>query len=200
MSQWFSQHGYLIAVFAVVLVVFIVVLNRAAKAYSKHYNTLNAQKKQLEELTALKNRYKNITLEELDKCNQEEVMEGFALLTQIEMQKTDDMEAYFASLPIERKYIYVLDVFVSDSGAEVFFGQNGEILTDIILDALNAIGMGEFALELSEIAKMYNKDDESVSFSKKAIEDFDKTLNERDILSQIKLNCAKYIRENFNLL
>jgi hypothetical protein len=200
MSQWFSQHGYLIAVFAVVLVVFIVVLNRAAKAYSKHYNTLNAQKKQLEELTALKNRYKNITLEELDKCNQEEVMEGFALLTQIEMQKTDDMEAYFASLPIERKYIYVLDVFVSDSGAEVFFGQNGEILTDIILDALNAIGMGEFALELSEIAKMYNKDDESVSFSKKAIEDFDKTLNESDILSQIKLNCAKYIRENFNLL
>ncbi len=200
MSQWFSQHGYLIAVFAVVLVVFIVVLNRAAKAYSKHYNTLNAQKKQLEELTALKNRYKNITLEELDKCNQEEVMEGFALLTQIEMQKTDDMEAYFASLPIERKYIYVLDVFVSDGGAEVFFGQNGEILTDIILDALNAIGMGEFALELSEIAKMYNKDDESVSFSKKAIEDFDKTLNESDILSQIKLNCAKYIRENFNLL
>jgi hypothetical protein len=200
MSQWFSQHGYLIAVFAVVLVVFIVVLNRAAKAYSKHYNTLNAQKKQLEELTALKNRYKNITLEELDKCNQEEVMEGFALLTQIEMQKTDDMEAYFASLPMERKYIYVLDVFVSDSGAEVFFGQNGEILTDIILDALNAIGMGEFALELSEIAKMYNKDDESVSFSKKAIEDFDKTLNESDILSQIKLNCAKYIRENFNLL
>lgn len=200
MSQWFSQHGYLIAVFVVVLVVFIVVLNRAAKAYSKHYNTLNAQKKQLEELTALKNRYKNITLEELDKCNQEEVMEGFALLTQIEMQKTDDMEAYFASLPIERKYIYVLDVFVSDSGAEVFFGQNGEILTDIILDALNAIGMGEFALELSEIAKMYNKDDESVSFSKKAIEDFDKTLNESDILSQIKLNCAKYIRENFNLL
>ena len=200
MSQWFSQHGYLIAVFAVVLVVFIVVLNSAAKAYSKHYNTLNAQKKQLEELTALKNRYKNITLEELDKCNQEEVMEGFALLTQIEMQKTDDMEAYFASLPMERKYIYVLDVFVSDSGAEVFFGQNGEILTDIILDALNAIGMGEFALELSEIAKMYNKDDESVSFSKKAIEDFDKTLNESDILSQIKLNCAKYIRENFNLL
>ena len=200
MSQWFSQHGYLIAVFAVVLVVFIVVLNRAAKAYSKHYNTLNAQKKQLEELTALKNRYKNITLEELEKCNQEEVMEGFALLTQIEMQKTDDMEAYFASLPIERKYIYVLDVFVSDGGAEVFFGQNGEILTDIILDALNAIGMGEFALELSEIAKMYNKDDESVSFSKKAIEDFDKTLNESDILTQIKVNCARYISENFNLL
>ena len=32
------------------------------------------------------------------------------------------------------------------------------------------------------------------------IENFDKTLNERDILTQIKVNSAKYIRENFNLL
>ena len=200
MGQWFSEHGYLVAVFVVVLVVFIVVLNRAAKAYSKHYNTVNAQKKQLEELTALKNKYRNITAEELAQCNQEEVMEGFALLTQIDMQKSDDMEAFFAALPIEKKYIYVLDVFVSDSSAEVFFGQNGEILTDIILDALKAIGMNDFASELSEIAKMYNKDDESVSFSKKAIEEFDKTLNESGILTQIKVNCARYISENFNLL
>lgn len=200
MDQWFSQHGYLVAVFVVVLVVFIVVLNRAAKAYSKHYNTVNAQKKQLEELTALKNKYRNITAEELSQCNQEEVMEGFALLTQIEMQKSDDMEAYFAALPMIKKYIYVLDVFVSDGSTEVFFGENGEILTDIILDALKAVGMNDFASELSEIAKMYNKDDESVSFSKKAIEDFDKTLNESGILTQIKVNCARYISENFNLL
>ena len=200
MSQWFSEHGYLVAVFVVVLVVFIVVLNRAAKAYSKHYNTVNAQRKQLEELTALKNKYRNITADELAKCNQEEVMEGFALLTQIEMQKSDDMEAYFAALPMIKKYIYVLDVFVSDGSAEVFFGQNGEILTDIILEALETIGMKDFANELNSIAKMYNKDDESVSFSKKAIENFDKTLNESGILTQIKVNCARYISENFNLL
>ena len=200
MGQWFSENGYLVAVFVVVLVVFIVVLNRAAKAYSKHYNTVNAQKKQLEHLTALKNKYRNITAEELAQCNQEEVMEGFALLTQIDMQKSDDMEAYFATLPMIKKYIYVLDVFVSDGSAEVFFGENGEILTDIILDALDAVGMQKFASELSVIAKMYNKDDESVSFDKKSIENFDKTLNESDILTQIKVNCARYITENFNLL
>lgn len=200
MNQWFSQHGYLIAVFAVVLVVFIFVLNRAAKAYSKHYNTVNAQKKQLEYLTALKNKYRNITAQELSRCDKEEIMEGFALLTQIDMQKSDDMEGYFGTLPNEKKYIYVLDVFVSDSSAEVFFGENGEILTDIILDALRAIGMNDFADELSVIAKMYNKDDESVSFSKAQIEEFDKTLNESDVLTQIKVNCAEYITENFNLL
>lgn len=200
MSQWFSEHGYLIGVFVLVVIVFIVVLNRAAKAYSKHYNTLNEQKKQLEHMTNLKNKYKNITPEELEKCDDGEILEGFALITQAEMQKSDDMVSYFGTLPLEKKYVYVLDVFVSDAGAEVFFGENGEILTDIIIDALRAIAMEDFASELSEIAKMYNKDDESVSFDKAKIEKFDKYLNESDILTQIKVNSAKYIRENLNLL
>ena len=82
----------------------------------------------------------------------------------------------------------------------MFFSQNGEILTDIIIDALKEIGMIAFADELAVIAKMYNKDDESVSFDKDKIENFDKTLNERDVLTQIKVNSAKFIRENFNLL
>ena len=200
MGEWFSEYGYLIGVFVLVLVVFVIVLNKAAKAYSSHFNTINEQKKQLEYMTNLKNKYRNITAEELATCSENEILEGFALLTQIEMQKSDDMEAYFAALPMIKKYIYVLDVFVSDGSAEVFFGQNGEILTDIILEALETIDMKDFACELSEIAKMYNKDDESVSFSKKAIEDFDKTLNESGILTQIKVNCARYISENFNLL
>ena len=107
---------------------------------------------------------------------------------------------YFNSLPKEKKYIYTLDVFTQDGSAEVFFGENGEILTSIICDALRTIGMNSFADELFDIAKMYNKDDESVSFDKDRIENFDKTLNERDVLTQIKVNSAKYIRENLNLL
>ena len=200
MGEWFSQHGYLIAVFFVVLVVFIMVLNKAAKAYSSHWSTVNEQKKQLEYMTNLKNKYRNITAGELAECSEAEILEGFALLSQIEMQKSDDMQAFFRTLPKIKQYIYVLDVFVQDESAEIFFSQNGEILTDIIVDALKEIGMGTFAEELSEIAKMYNKNDESVSFSKEKIENFDKTLNEKDILKQIKVNSAGYIKENFNLL
>lgn len=200
MSEWFSEYGYLVAVFFVVLVVFVVVLNKAAKAYSKHFNTLNEQKKQLEYMTNLKNKYRNITAEELSECSEEEILEGFALLSQIEMQKSDDMEAFFRTLPKIKQFIYVLDVFVQDESAEVFFSQNGEILTDIIIDAVKEIGMNDFADELSEIGKMYNKDDESVSFSKQTVENFDKTLNEKCILKDIKLNSARYIKENFNLL
>ena len=200
MSEWFSQYGYLVAVFFVVLVVFVVVLNKAAKAYSKHFNTVNEQKKQLEYMTDLKNKYRNITAEELSGCSEEEILEGFALLSQIEMQKSDDMEGFFRTLPKIKQFIYVLDVFVQDESAEIFFSQNGEILTDIIIDAIKEIGMNDFAGELSEIAKMYNKDDESISFSKQTVENFDKTLNEKGILKDIKVNSARYIKENFNLL
>ena len=200
MSQWFSEHGYLIGVFALVVIVFIVVLNFAAKAYSKHYNTLNEQKKMLEHMTALKNKYKNITAEELSSCSEDEILEGFALVYQSEIQKCDDMEAYFSTLPKEKQFVYVLDVFVGDEGAEVFYSQNGEILTDIIIDALKAIGMNDFADKLSEIHKMYDKDDESTSFDREKVENFDKSLNESDVLTQIKVNSAKYIKENLNLL
>lgn len=200
MSQWFSEHGYLIGVFALVVIVFIVVLNFAAKAYSKHYNTLNEQKKMLEHMTALKNKYKNISAEELSTCSEDEILEGFALVYQSEIQKCDDMEAYFSTLPKEKQFVYVLDVFVGDEGAEVFYSQNGEILTDIIIDALKAIGMNDFADKLSEIQKMYDKDDESTSFDREKVENFDKSLNESDVLTQIKVNSAKYIKENLNLL
>ena len=200
MSEWFSQYGYLIGVFVLVLVVFIIVLNRAAKAYSSHFNTVNEQKKQLEYMTNLKNKYRDITAENLALCSEEEILEGFAILTQVELQKNDDMESYFRTLPKIRQYIYVLDVFVQDESAEIFFSQNGEILTSLIIDALKEIGMGTFAEELSEIAKMYNKDDESVSFSKESVENFDKNLNEKNLLKDIKVNSARYIKENFNLL
>ncbi len=200
MREWFSEYGYLVAVFFIVLVAFVVVLNKAAKAYSKHFSTVNEQKKQLEYLTNLKNKFRSITLEELSQCSDSEILEGFALLTQIEMQKSDDMEAYFRGLPKEKQYIYALDVFAEDAGAEVFYSQNGEILTNIIVDALKAVGMSDFADKLSEIGKMYNKDDESVSYSREIVEKFDQEINTMCVLDEIRHSSAEYIKENFNLL
>ena len=200
MAEWFSEHGYLIGVFVLVVIVFIIVLNKAAKSYSKHFNTINEQKKQLEYMTNLKNKYRNITSDELAKCSDDEILEGFALLTQIDMQKSDDMEEFFRTLPKEKQFIYVLDVFVQDGSAKEFYTQNGEILTDIILDALNVIGMNDFANKLSAIAKMYNKDDESTSFDKDTIDKFDREINTECILGEIKGKSAAFIKENFNLL
>lgn len=198
--QWLTQYGYLIAVFIIVLIAFILVSIKAAKAYTRHNKTFKSQQNELIRLTKLKNKYKDAAATDLDSFDEEEILEGMALIYQIALQKSEDMEKTFLDMNKEKQYVYTLDVFVQDASAGEFYSQNSDILTSIICDALKAIGMEDFALELFEISKMYDNSNEDVSYSKRAIENFDKKMSENDILTKIKLNGAKYIKENFDKL
>lgn len=198
--QWLSQYGYLIIVFAVLLAAFVFIFLKAVSAYSNHNKTYKAQEAEIKRLTALKDKYKNATLSDLEVFDESEILEGTALLYQIALQKSEDMEAAFKVLSKEKQYVYTLDVFTQDGSAGEFYSQNSEILTSIIAEALTAIGMADFAAELSAFAKMYDKDDEEVSFSEKRIEDFDKKMQKDDILAKIKLASSKYIKENYDIL
>lgn len=198
--EWLSQYGYLIVVFVVLSVAFVFLFIKSVSAYSNHNKRYKAQEAELRRLTALKEKYRNASREELVGFPQEEILEGTALLYQIALQKSEDMEAAFRALSKEKQLIYALDVFTEDASAGEFFSQNSEILTDIIVEALETIGMTDFAEKLSSVAKMFDKDNEEVSFSKKALEDFDKMMSENDILTEIKLSSAKYITENYDIL
>lgn len=198
--QWLSQYGYLIAVFVVVLIAFVFVFMKAVEAYSKHNKTYKNQENELKRLTALKNKYKDASKEDLASFDENEILEGTALVYQVALQKCDDMEKAFLSLNKEMQYVYTLDVFVQDASVGEFFSQNSDILTSIICDALNAIGMTDFSNDVFQIAKMYDNSNEDVSFSKTAIEDFDKKMLQGDFLTKIKLDGAKYIKENFDEL
>lgn len=198
--QWLSQYGYLIAVFVVVLIAFVFVFMKAVEAYSKHNKTYKNQENELKRLTALKNKYKDASKEDLASFDENEILEGTALVYQVALQKCDDMEKAFLSLNKKMQYVYTLDVFVQDASVGEFFSQNSDILTSIICDALNAIGMTDFSNDVFQIAKMYDNSNEDVSFSKTAIEDFDKKMLQGDFLTKIKLDGAKYIKENFDEL
>ncbi len=198
--QWLSQYGYLIAVFVVVLIAFVFVFMKAVEAYSKHNKTYKNQENELKRLTALKNKYKDASNEDLATFDENEILEGVALVYQVALQKCDDMEKAFLSLNKKMQYVYTLDVFVQDASVGEFFSQNSDILTSIICDALNAIGMKDFSNDVFQVAKMYDNSNEDVSFSKVAIEDFDKKMQQGDFLTKIKLNGAKYIKENFDEL
>lgn len=198
--QWLSQYGYLIAVFVVVLIAFVFVFMKAVEAYSKHNKTYKNQENELKRLTTLKNKYKDASNEDLATFDENEILEGTALVYQVALQKCDDMEKAFLCLNKKMQYIYTLDVFVQDASVGEFFSQNSDILTSIICDALNAIGMTDFSNDVFQIAKMYDNSNEDVSFSKTAIEDFDKKMQQGDFLTKIKLDGAKYIKENFDEL
>lgn len=200
MKEWLSNYGYLLIVLVAVLVVFIVVLNFAARAYSKHMKSYKAEEAEIKRLTALKEKYKSLDENTIKNAPDEEVLEGVALIYQLFLQKKENMEEEFLRLPKEIQSIYVLDVFVSDGGVKTFFSENTDILRCRIVPALKLIGMNDEAEKVEKIRRMYDETDLEASLSEKEIEETDKILLEADILSRIKLQGAEYIKENTGIL
>lgn len=200
MKEWLSNYGYLLIVLVAVLAVFIVVLNFAARAYSKHMKSYKAEEAEIKRLTALKEKYKSLDENTIKNAPDEEVLEGVTLIYQLFLQKKENMEEEFLRLPKEIQSIYVLDVFVSDGGVKAFFSENTDILRCRIVPALKLIGMNDEAEKVEKIRRMYDETNLEASLSEKEIEETDKILLEADILSRIKLQGAEYIKENTGIL
>ena len=197
MKEWIDEYGYLLIILAVVSVVAAVIFYFAAKAYSGHQREIKAQRAELDRLIALKEKYKNLTEEAIERADNSELLEGVALSYQLILQKQEDIEGEFNKMNEDRKDIYALDVFVQDASAKEFFSQNGDILRKRIVSAFAKIGMMDFASRITTVALMFDKDDETVSYSEKAIEELDKYIAESDVLNEIKLNAAEYIKNNY---
>lgn len=200
MKEWLSNYGYLLIVLVAVLAVFIVVLNFAARAYSKHMKSYKAEEAEIKRLTALKEKYKSLDENTIKNAPDEEVLEGVTLIYQLFLQKKENMEEEFLRLPKEIQSIYVLDVFVSDGGVKAFFSENTDILRCRIVPALKLIGMNDEAEKVEKIRRMYDETNLEASLSENEIEETDKILLEADILSRIKLQGAEYIKENTGIL
>lgn len=200
MKEWLSNYGYLLIVLVAVLAVFIVVLNFAARAYSKHMKSYKAEEAEIKRLTALKEKYKSLDENTIKNAPDEEVLEGVTLIYQLFLQKKENVEEEFLRLSKEIQSIYVLDVFVSDGGVKAFFSENADILRCRIVPALKLIGMNDEAEKVEKIRRMYDETDLEASLSEKEIEETDKILLEADILSRIKLQGAEYIKENTGIL
>lgn len=200
MKEWLSQHGYLLIVFAAVLTVTVVVFYFAVKAASKHNRNFKAQEAEMRRLLALKEKYMNFTEETLSENDEKELLEGVALSYQIRLQRQENPEKAYAELNEEKKYVYVLDVFCADGDVKTFFSENGEIVKDKILPALESIGMSDFAAELKIIYDMYDNSNEEVSYSEESLSKMNAFILEKDILSAIKVKGAKYIKSNYEHL
>jgi len=197
MKEWIDEYGYLLIVLAVVTVFAAVIFYFAARAYSRHQKEIKAQKAELDRLIALKEKYKNLTKEAIMSAQSSELLEGVALSYQLVLQKQEDIEGEFSKMNEDRKDIYALDVFVQDASTKEFFSQNGDILRKRIVAAFVKIGMDDFAARISDIALMYDKDNETVSYNEKLIDEFDQYIIQNDILTEIKLKASEYIKNNY---
>ncbi len=192
-NRWFPF------VFIGVCIAFIAVLYFAVKSASSHNRTFKAHMAEMEELTRLKNKYKNITPEELACAPDEEVLAGVNAVIQSRFSAADTdagAMALFQELSEEDKLLYTLQIFVEDGSVGSFFFKNDAILLSRIVPALEMIGMTDFAQRLSYIVKMHDKDDETISYEKEKIVKLDEYVEECEILTEIKLNASKFIKDN----
>ena len=195
-SQWFSQYWMYAFGFILAVAVFAVVLKMAVKAYKSYYKRYRAEEQEMKRLLSLKEKYGTLTVEAIQNGDINELLEGVALSYQLKLQKCDDMTAEFNKLNDEKKYIYALDVFVSDGNVKTFFSENGKELTGIIVPALRTIGLDETAGKIETLRLMYDEKDETVNFDPKLIEQIQQYMVENDVFTKIKTQGAQYIREN----
>lgn len=197
MSEWLNEYWHLLVVLVIVTIVAAVIFYFAGRALSRHNKEYKAQEKEIKRLLELKEKYKNLTADAILNADNSELLEGTALSYQLDLQKKDDIEGAFNEMNDFKKDIYALDVFVQDASVKEFFSENGDILRKRIVSAFGKIGMEEFSKRILKIALMYDKDDETVSYSEKEIDEFDKYIEANDILTEIKLKGAEYIKNNY---
>lgn len=198
-KQWFSQFWYLALIFVAVCVGAFFIFKAASKSYSRYYAKMRETTAKLKHLNELSEKYKNMTPEMLENADEAELLEGLAFHYQKQLEKSEDSEKAFTLLPIEKRYIYALDVLTDDASVKTFFKENSSILTDIIIDALCAIGLEEEARELEKVKLMYDEKDLTTSIDYAYIETAENNFKEKDILTKIKHNAAQYIKNNAQL-
>lgn len=194
--QWFSQYWMYALGLVGAIAVFAVVLRMAVKSYKAYYKRYRAQESEMKKLQALKEQYGELTEEAIESGDEADLLQGVALSYQLKLQKCSDMTAEFNKLNEEKQFAYALDVFVSDADVKTFFSENGKELTEIIVPALKRIGLDEAAGQAETIRLMYDVKDETVSYSPAKIQQVQKYFEDNGILTKIKLNAAKYIKNN----
>ena len=198
MREWLQSYGYLLAILAAVIVLFVVVFYFAVRAYSKHMKAFKKEEAELKRLTALKEKYRTFDEKIIKNTHNDEILEGVALIYQLHLQKIDDIEGAFLALNEAQQYIYVLDIFVSDAGVKAFFRENTDILRSRIVPALELIGLQAESEKVKIVSRMFDMNDLEASINEKTIDEVDSYLSEIDIISKIRHNSAEYIKENLD--
>lgn len=199
MIEWFREYWYLAVIFFVVCIIAAVIFYFAGKSYRSYRTAYRNQEAEIKRLTELKGKFVPLTQEAIEKSDSEETLEGVALSYQLFLQKQDDMEKEFALMPDEKRYAYILDVFVQDKSVDEFFRQNGNILQKEITSAFELIGMNDFADKIESIRKMFDDDDDVTSLDQKKIDALQKFIEDNDIYSEIKHKSSAYIKNNSQL-
>lgn len=194
MTQWLSQYWYLVIIFFAVLIITVFGIYKASNAYMRHNELYRAEEEKIKRLVALKEKFSPLSESAIDTADESDLLEGVALSYQLQLQKEKDMTGAFEILPVQAKYIYTLDIFVSE-GAVVseFYRNNGKELKTLIVPAMETIGEHTLSSICAELYDMFDEDSE-VSVDKEKIAEVDAKFKETFDTEKFKISAGKYIK------
>lgn len=153
--QWYY---WLILLVAVVLTIF---------AWSKALKSSKARRERLKKEAAiwkrdyeLRERFAVLTEDKIKETEEIELLHGVAMNIQMMLEKAVDMTSAFNALPREKKMIYALEYFDEDAkkSLSTFFRNNGEPLTPVVPEALEAIGCEKYLSIIAPLVSMFDPD------------------------------------------
>ena len=189
------------AVTACIAAIFIVVLYFAIKSSRRHNKLYRQEEAKIIRLKELKEKFSSLSPEIIEGAETADLLEGTALHYQLRIQKHDNIEKEFSLLPVCAKYVYTLDIFVSEGATpSKFYRENGNILRELFVPALEAIGENRLAEIVKPLSRMYDPKDEMASIDSSVIEKADEAFASSFNEADFRLRAGDYIRsqaENF---
>lgn len=204
MSEFFSYvsaHPYWILIFAVLIALLIIVWYFAIKSSHAHNVERDKTLEFFKREESLRKEFSTISSSTFTcAVSDERLMYGCATNIQKKLEKSSTMQEDFEKLPQQKKIIYSLSYVFEDGSKALsdFFHMNGQPVLKYAENAMKEI-LGDEASEIfSKEYKMFDEDNENISYNKAEVERLDKSFadllekNKKEIFSRI----AGYIREN----
>ncbi len=193
------EYWYLWVILAVLCAVTAFVLKKASKAMRIHNDGQKKMFAEIERLKFLKAQYKNASAKTVAEANAEELLAGAYAVLQAELEREENPDMLFLSMPESCRYVYTLSCFTEDvetEGLTFFFQNNGAMLLRFAVGALEAVGQQAMAEPVRGEYAMFDENNEEVSLDSaqfaKFDADFQAVYNKNDLLESIK----QYILEH----
>lgn len=193
------EYWYLWLVLAVLVIVTALVMRKASASGRARNEKIEAEKKEMERLRALRTEFKTLTEENAQNAEPAVLLEGVMICAQADIERAENMEAAFAELPEARQLMYALFYFVTDSKERLsgFFRDNGEPLLSLSLKALSAVGAENLLSLVQSEFDMFDGGNETVSYDANELERLDREFGEQVDFTEILEKAKVYICKNY---
>lgn len=194
------EYLYLWVIFAVLCAITALVLKKASKAMRVHSDGQKKALAELERLTALKAKYQDADAETIEGAEPHELLAGAYAVLQAKLEREENPDVLFASMPEPCRYVYTLSCFTEDvegEGLTFFFKNNSTILLQCAVGAFEAIGQTELAEIIRKEYAMFDEDNEEVSLDAALFSEYDADFRAVYDEEKLLLSVKQYITEHY---